>query len=56
MGQIGQPIGLIRACEQNKYTDYEYKYPGASRFGIPYSLDFRQRFFQIGAGCGVSTF
>jgi hypothetical protein len=49
VSKIGQPIPLIKACEQNKYVDYETKYPGNTCFSIPYSLTFRQRYFQLGA-------
>lgn len=45
LSKIGFPIALINACEQNKYSDYDKRYPGNSCFSIPYSLDFRQHFF-----------
>lgn len=45
LGRIGQPIPLIKACEQNKYADYNQKYPGSTYFSILYSLDFQQKYF-----------
>ena len=41
LGRIGQPISLLKACEQNKYADYDSKYEGPNYFGILYSLDFQ---------------
>lgn len=41
VSRIGAPIPLIKACEQNKYVDYDSKYPGNIAHNIPYSLIFR---------------
>jgi len=40
-GAIGTPMPLIKACEQNKYSDYHLKY-GSKEFAIPYTSTFKQ--------------
>ena len=43
-GKIGDPVSLMKACEQNKYHDYHLKY-GSEEFAIPFTPDFRARHY-----------
>ena len=44
--KIGDPVPLMKACEQNKYHDYHLKY-GSEEFAIPYTEDFKSRNFNL---------
>ena len=45
-GKIGDPVPLMKACEQNKYHDYHLKY-GSEEFAIPFTQEFRHRNFLL---------
>ena len=44
-GQIGEPVSLLKACGDNKYSDFHIKYT-PNQFAIPYTSQFKQRYFR----------